>query len=225
MATSPQVLLFQLPFTIAERLALREEVRVPATFEEYLEFADKAEYKVEYSEGKIVSMGQTTDAHEEICMNIGGVFYQILTDNENFHLYGSNLRILVQETGAHYLPDASIILGEPKAVSHKIRKRTLKSFVNSFAIMEVFSEGTMDYDLTEKLPNYKLIPSLRYIIFIHQHKPFITIYSRKNSDDEWISNDCMGIDSSFIFEGQKVELSQLYRRVVFKEKNYDEEER
>jgi len=123
-----------------ERVAFAEEMRIPATFEEYLEFAEQAEYKVEYSEGKIVFMGEVSAIHEEICANIGGVFNSIFDDDSPFHLYGSNLGVLVDETKAHYKPDASIIQGEPVPVRHLVRKRTLKSFVNSFAVIEVFSE-------------------------------------------------------------------------------------
>jgi hypothetical protein len=46
--------LFNLPFSDSERLALEDEISTPATFEYYLEFADQAEYKVEYSNGKII---------------------------------------------------------------------------------------------------------------------------------------------------------------------------
>lgn len=224
MSISVPPVAFQHPFSIMERMVFVEEMRIPATFEEYLEFAEQAEFKVEYSEGKIVSMGEVSAIHEEICANIGGVFNSIFDDTSQFHHYGSNLGILIEPTGAHYLPDASIILGEPVSVRHLVRKRTLKSFVNSYAVMEVFSEGTMDYDLTEKLPNYKMMPTLRYIIYIHRHKPFVTVFSRNASDEEWIAKDYRGMGASFFFEGQNVELGKLYRRVVFVEKKYDEEE-
>lgn len=51
-----------LPHSYAERLALADEIRVPATLEEYLAFAESCEYRVEYSNGQIISMGQPAAA-------------------------------------------------------------------------------------------------------------------------------------------------------------------
>ncbi len=208
--------LFNLPVSYSERLALEDEIHIPASFEEYLEFAEEAEYKVEYSNGKIVSMGQPTDTHELICGNVIGTFFQLLADDEQFKVYGSNLGIYIPENGAHYKPDAVILNADPEFVLHKVRKRTLKSVLNPFAVIEVFSEGTIMYDLTEKLPNYKQCPHLKYIIFIHQHKPFVTVYYYSADVGGWVTTtDFIGLDASFPFEGKDVSLKQIYRKVVF----------
>ena len=192
---------------------MEDEIRTPATFEEYLGFAEQAEYKVEYSNGKIVSMGQPTDTHELICLNIGWVFNNLFSENDPFRIYGSNLGIYIKENGAHYKPDASILAANPEFVRHRVEKRTLKSVVNPFAVFEVFSDGTMDFELTEKLPNYKQCPSLKYIIYIHQHKAFVTLHTR--SEQGWLSTDYRGLEDGFQFEDKKVLLKSLYRKVVF----------
>ncbi|MBK8568296.1 MAG: Uma2 family endonuclease [Saprospiraceae bacterium] len=207
--------LFQLPFSYAERLALDDEIRLPATLEAYLEFAEQAEYKVEYSNGNIITMGQPTDAHELICGNAITVFNNVLLEDEAFRIYGSNLGIYIKESGAHYKPDASILNTEPEFVLHKVRKRTLKSVANPFAVVEVFSDGTIDYDLTEKLPNYKQCPYLKYIIYVHQHKPFVSLHTRSSHNEGWLSTDHRGLDASFPFEGKQVPLQGIYRKVVF----------
>ncbi len=205
--------LFNLPFSYSERLALEDEIRTPATFEEYLEFAEQAEYKVEYSNGNIIIMGQATDTHELICGNAITAFNNFLTEDETFRVYGSNLGIYVPESGAHYKPDVSILNAEPEFILHKVNKLTLKSVVNPFAVAEVFSDRTMDYDMTEKLPNYKRCPSLQHIVYIHQHKPFLTLYTR--SEQGWLSTDHRGLDASFPFAGKEIPLKNIYRKVVF----------
>lgn len=209
---------FQLPFSFADRLSLGDgEIRIPATFEEYLAFAEECEYRVEYSNNHIVSMGSPTDAHELIIANIIWALNSLfIPDNAPYNVYGSNLGILVQDTNAHYKPDSVILNAEPNYVKHKVGKRTLKSILNPFAVIEVFSKGTASYDMTEKLPNYKQCPSLQYIIYIHQHKPFISVYTRsKEEENTWLNKDYIGLESSFEFENKKASLANIYRKVIF----------
>jgi Uma2 family endonuclease len=215
MTATALPLLFKLPTSFEERLALGDEIRIPATLEEYLEFAEQAEYKVEYSNGKIVSMGQATDAHEQIIINAGWAFSNLFTDEDSYRMYGSNLGVYIPETNAHYKPDATILNALPEFILHKVRKRTLKSVLNPLAVIEVFSDSTIDYDMTEKLPNYKQSSSLRYVVFIHQHKPYVSLHVRSNQASSWFTVDCMGIDASFQFEGKTVLLKDLYRKVIF----------
>jgi Uma2 family endonuclease len=204
-----------LPATLVERLATEEIFRVPASFASYLAFAEQCEYRVEYSNNRIVSMGSPTDTHEQICSNVSWVFNSLFSEEEPYRIYGSNLGTLIQATGAHYKPDTSILKEEPKYVLHKVGKRSIKSIVNLYGVVEVFSDGTMDYDWTEKLPNYKQCPSLEYMIFIHQHKPFVTVFTRIDGQNDWRSRDYRGMEDAFPFEGQTVELKKLYRNVIF----------
>ncbi len=207
--------LFQLPTSYAERLALKNEIRINATLEEYLEFADSCEYKVEYSNGQIVSMGQPTDTHELVCGNVITAFNLSLIEEENFRIYGSNLGIFIPEAQAHYKPDATILNAAPEFITHKVGKRNMKSVKNPFAVVEVFSKGTMAYDITEKLVNYKRCPYLKYIIYIYQKKPYVTIFQRNGNPDGWLNNDYVGLEAKFEFEGKEILLSSLYRKVIF----------
>ncbi len=209
--------LFQLPFSFAERLSLGDgEIRTPATLEEYLAFAEECEYRVEYSNKHIISMGSPTDVHELIVTNFGWALNNLIEDNDPFAVYGSNLGIFIKKTEAHYKPDNVILNAIPQYITHKVGKKKLRSVLNPFAVVEIFSKGTDSYDMTEKLPNYKQCPSLQYVIYIHQHKPFITVYIRsKEEKNVWLNTDYSGLESAFIFEGKKVELRHLYRKVIF----------
>ena len=208
---------YQLPFSFAERLSLGDgEIRTPATFEEYLGFAEECEYRVEYSNQHIISMGSPTDAHEKIVTNFGWAFNNIIADEDPFNVFGSNLGIFIKEAEVHYKPDNVVLNAEPVYIKHKVGKRTLSSILNPFAVVEVFLKGTASYDMTEKLPNYKQCPSLHYIIYIHQHKPFVTVYTRsKEEENAWLNKDYTGLESSFLFENKKLELRKLYRKVIF----------
>lgn len=207
-----------LPYSYADRLALESEIRVPASFEEYLAFAEQCEYRVEYSNGQIISMGHPTDTHELICGNAIRVIGNLFAEEETFAVYGSNLGIFIPATGAHYKPDAAVLDRPAEYIFHKVGKKTLKSVLNPFAAIEVFSDSTMDYDLTEKLPNYKQCPHLKYIIYIHQHKPFVTVYTRTDDPTGWLNHDYVGMEATFLFEERQVSVRQLYRKVIFTER-------
>ena len=206
----------KLPHTLAARLALGDELRVSATFEEYLEFAETCEYRVEYSNGQIIShMGTPTDTHELIVGNVIWALGNLVGDHDNFKIYGSNLGLLVGLSGVHYKPDVVVLDDEPQFLFHKVKKQTLRSVVNPFAVFEVFSDGTMGYDMGEKLPNYKQCPSLRHIVFVHQHKPFVTVFARSDRPDTWLNRDFAGLDAHFELGSWQTPLKNVYRKVVF----------
>ena len=46
-----------LPKTLQERLDLPEVLEVRATLDEYFDFVESCEYRLDYSDGKIIAMG------------------------------------------------------------------------------------------------------------------------------------------------------------------------
>ena len=207
---------FKLPFTWVERLGMGDErISIPATFEEYLAFADKCEYKVEYSNGNITTMGSPTDTHELICFNIGWVLNSLFENQVNYRAYGSNLGVLLEETDTHYKPDATLLNGPSVHITHKIGNRTFKSVKNPYAVFEVFSKGTKKYDKDEKLPNYKKSKHLGYIIYIDQHRPTVTVWKNADTKEGWLKTEYNGLDAAFELDGKVIELKKLYKKVIF----------
>lgn len=207
----------KLPLTIEERYESNDEIRVPATLEEYLDFADRCEYRIEYSNGNIISMAHPTDIHELIVANIIWLLKNLFLEQDNYRVYASSLGTFIPETSAHYKPDAVVLAEEPQFISHKIKKQTVKSVLNPFAVVEVFSDGTAAYDLSEKLPNFKQCPSLKYIIFVHQHKPFVTVYKRSEKAGLWLNED-LDMDGIITIEGLSAPVRHIYRQVSFSDK-------
>ena len=56
--------LHPLPLTLAERELAPDTLRVEASFNEYLDFAEQCAYNVEYINGEIISMSQASLPHE-----------------------------------------------------------------------------------------------------------------------------------------------------------------
>jgi Uma2 family endonuclease len=202
------------PLRYADRLGLPNIVRVDVSFEEYLEFAEQCDYRVEYSQRQLVSMSQPTDTHEFLVANAIFLLKAVLRGKGAYKVYGSNLGIFIQETMAHYKPDVSLILGEPERVFHKVNKRTLHSVANLYGVVEVFSKGTMDYDIFEKLPSYKKCPTMRYAIFIDQYQHFVSVFTRSEDNPKlWLNMDYYDLEDSFQLDGHTIRLKDLYEDI------------
>lgn len=213
-AIAPRIHYKTLPLTFAERFQLPDELRVPATFGAYLDFAERCDYRVEYSKGHIISMSTPTDTHELITANIIATMKSALR-GLGFKIYGSNLGVFIREPEAQYKPDVTVLAEEPRYVLHKVGNRTLRSVSNPFLVVEVVSESTRKYDQTDKLPDYKNCPSLQYILFVEQSKHLATLYSRTEDPKEWLTRDFKTLDELIVVAGRQVSMRDVYEDVSF----------
>ena len=72
----PSATAIPLPKTLDERLQLDEILEVPATLDAYFAFLPGCEYRIDYSDGKIISMGYASLTHEAL---VGRLIY-LLTE-------------------------------------------------------------------------------------------------------------------------------------------------
>ncbi len=208
----------KLPITIAERIELGPElIRIPATWEEYLDLLDECEFQIEYDDQQIILMSIASDPHEVIVMNIG-TYLNLAIDNEpDMAVRGSNRHVFIPEFQKDYAPDAHVIKGEPAI--HQLRKG-LSANTNPWLVVEVLSPSTFVRDIKEKLPAYKKIPSLLHIIYIHQDRPLVTVYNRVGSSVVWETIDYDRLEDHFPVAGQPVYLKDIYKKVVFPKVEY-----
>jgi Uma2 family endonuclease len=186
-----------LPITFEQRAAIGiREVRVDASFEEYLNLSHDCEYRLQYTDGQIISfieinhktntiMGEATVSHERLVAR----FIQFLANlfdvqDSNCQVLGSNVKIFIAEDHKAYNPDVVVVKGEVIEKKYKYNKRTSSGIANPFIIVEVLSDSTRRFDLSDKLRDYQLIPSLQQVIFIEQGSVWASTYIRK-SENEW----------------------------------------
>ena len=74
--------------------------------------------------------------------------------------------------------------GEALEKTYKYNDETLKGITNPHTLVEVLSDSTRRFDLSEKLGRYQDIPSLQQIIFVEQGKVWASTFIRKSAD-EW----------------------------------------
>ena len=106
MTVAPPALL---PLNLTERSLAPDILRVRATFNEYLAFAEECQYNVEYINGEIVSMSQASLTHESL---VGRLIYTLigLFDNdEQITAFSSNIKLFVEATGDLVNADVTVV--------------------------------------------------------------------------------------------------------------------
>ena len=207
----------KLPLTLHERLEMDEEIRIPATFDEFCEWATDLPYRVHYHAGEIISldMGIATKFHELLVANLIGIFYSFFK-NTDYFVYGSNRLVYIPELGDGFQPDVMIVKGEDELMTYKKGKKTMEGVLNPFMVVEVLSKGTRDFDLAVKLHAYKKIGSLQHILLLEQDTMFISTYRRSTKPNEWINTDYELPIQTISIEDKEISLSEIYAKLDLK---------
>ena len=201
----------KLPTTTQELIQLGIST-FPATWEEYLDLLEVAEYNIEFDNNTIHTMSIASDPHETIVKNILVALSIALDDDPEIHIRSSNRHIYIPTLQKDYAPDAHVIKGKPKM--HALRKG-LTANTNPWLVVEVLSRSTAAKDLHKKLPSYKTIPSLKHILYIEQDYPFVSVYHRKGNSVVWENIDYDNLKDAISIQDKKISLEQLYKKVVF----------
>jgi len=200
----------QLKATILEQLKTQELIRLPASEEEFFALSAQLPFKIEYHESEIVTMGLASYWHEVLIMTLGGIFYNLFSSKKDFTVSGSNTGVKIPKfEGGHYLPDIVVVKGAPE-----FKSGSTAVILNPYIVVEVLSPSTNDFDLSEKLPDYKLIESLQQVIFVSQKKRMVSSYTRSEQPGVWLNQDFFEGDTILI-EEMPVALRDVYDKVQF----------
>jgi Uma2 family endonuclease len=206
----------KMPATLEERLEYGEELRVPASWEEFLDALEECAYRIEYDEGEIVSfMGYGTEQHEKL---VGKIIHLLssLLEEDLFHIYSSNLALHIPGRGhRYYNADCVVVKGMPEKVP---LRGEMSAVANPILIVEVLSDSTRGFDLGRKSRNYRKIPSLQQILFIESAEMLVVSHTRHNGGNEWLLQDFSNEEDIVPVLGQSgVKLADLYRNVAFEQ--------
>lgn len=204
-----------LPLTLAERVLAPDVLRVPATFEEYLNFAEQCEYNVEYVNGEILSMSQASLPHESLVARLSAIFNNLFDDDNTLTICSSNIKIHVAATGNSFNADVSIIKGEPDYLRLPSGNLSTVEVQNPILIVEILSKSTQEYDRTNKLENYKLLPSLQQVLFVSQDQPLVSSYLRSDTPGLWLNTSARALTESIAVLDKRVGLGEVYKKMKF----------
>lgn len=203
----------KIPVTLDERLECGEELRITATWEEFLDLLEECEYRIEYDECQIISfMGYATELHETIVGEIIRLLGNLLLD-VSFKVNGSNLALHIPGfVKRHYNADCVVVKGKSERVT---LRGNMTALANPLLIVEVLSDSNRGFDLNRKFKNYQKIPALQQVLFIESTERKVVSHQREN---DWAAQvfEQPGDAIPILGEGA-VSLDELYRKVDFTE--------
>jgi Uma2 family endonuclease len=201
--------------SIVERLEEERVISIPASLEEFWDVLEEMEdepYTLEYINGEIkAKMSQASDNHETIVLNIGAILRNIYLEKEDYKAMGSAKTIYVPDCEMAFNPDALVMKGESLLFP---RKRKVAGIINPYILVEIHSDSTEEFDMKKKLPCYKKLDSIHQIIYIEQNQPYITIYTKNQSNQHWFNDDSDDMNGTIKIDGVDVLMKDIYHKVI-----------
>lgn len=144
------------------------------TPEEYLECEKIAEERHEYVDGFVYAMSETTEAHNDIVLNLSGWLRSRLLP-QGCRLFNGTVKLKTKlSDGAnYYYPDLFVSCGP----------RDPKGYVRHEAslVVEVLSPSTERTDRGEKFHAYTAMPSVTDFMLVSQDGVSVEVFRQKNA--------------------------------------------
>jgi Uma2 family endonuclease len=198
---------------ILERLKTEALVRIPASEADFFAIATELPFKVEYNKSEIITMGLASFWHEMLVTNIIFILKMLYLKDKSLSILGSNAGVQIQKfEGGYLMPDVMVVKGEPI-----FKSNSTAIITNPYIVVEVLSPATANYDLSEKLAEYKQIDTLQQIIFIDQKKMSVSTYSRSENKKIWLNQDFNEETESILIDNQSVTMKDIYEKIRFED--------
>ena len=192
------------------QLKTQDVVRVSASEADYLGIAPEFTGKLEYHEGEIIATSLMSALHELIVSAINCSLANYYFDKD-FLVTGSNAGLqILRPDGSYYQPDLMVTQGQ-----WIFKTGSSSSITNPYLLVEVLSPSTMKYDKEDKLSYYKDVPSLQYVVYVGQNRPYLSVYERTDEPDVWKNTDYKTLDSVAKLGDLTLLLAEIYHEMPF----------
>ncbi len=192
------------------QIKMQDVVCVPASEAEYLDIAPEFPGKLEYHNGEIIAMSLATALHELILSSINYLLFAYCRDKD-FLVTSSNAGLQIPRPGGgYYQPDLMVTQGE-----WVFKQGSNCIITNPYLLVEVLSPSTMKYDQEYKLEYYKELPSLKYVVYAAQNRPYLSIYERTDQPDVWLNTDYKTLDSIAKLGDLSLPLREVYHKIQY----------
>ncbi len=178
------------------------------SIEEYLQREERAEFKSEYIDGRILPMTGGTTNHNQIALNIATQL-NFAFKQRDCRVYMGDVRLWIPEKRIFTYPDVMVIPGEP--IYFENRHDTI---LNPVVIVEVLSPSTENYDREGKFAAYRTLPSLREYILIGQTPVYGEKFER-TGEKQWSFREYSPEDRQITLESVQITLdfSDIYHKI------------
>ncbi|MCY3977566.1 MAG: Uma2 family endonuclease, partial [Chloroflexi bacterium] len=141
--------------------------------EEFLDFAERSEYRYEYIDGEPIKMTGGKLNHFDIISNI---------------LF--ELRLLLAETDCRTLPNGMLVrVGDASLVSPDVivacgepeTEADTRILLNPILVVEIISPSSVDHDRVVKRDFYQTVDSIQAYLIVEQDRPLVELYTRSET--------------------------------------------
>ena len=177
--------------------------------EEFLDFAERSEYRYEYIDGEPIKMTGGKLNHFLIIANIMSAIANLLAERD-FHVLGSGMLVRVGEASL-VAPDVSVVAGEPET------EADTRILLNPILVVEVISPSSVDHDRVVKRDFYASVESIQAYLIVEQEHPLVELYTR--SETGWHLQTFSQSDEEIPLEALNcsLPLKGIYQRIDFEE--------
>lgn len=180
---------------------------------EYFALEQASEIKHEYVGGEIIAMSGASLTHNTIVANLMTTLGGQLGDSPCL-VVASDMRLKIESARVSYrYPDVTVICDTPQIVGENPG-----TLLNPTVLIEVLSDSTAMTDRTDKLREYRQLPSLQAYLLITQDTPRIERYLR-GDDPHWLYMDMVGMAGEITIPPLNctLKLADVYKKVTFGE--------
>ncbi len=165
------------------------ELKEKLSDEEYFLFEEKSELRHELLNGNLYEMSGISIFHNDIVISFFSLLRNLLKGT-TWKLTVENFRVRTPD-GNYFIPDISVCY--PEVQKYFSDKPVL--------IVEVLSDKTRKFNLTDKFIQYQKISTLQYYLCVEPEQQVVIFY-HKQEDDEWMTE-------TFTKDEQEVRLQKL----------------
>lgn len=175
------------------------------SIQEYFEMEEASELRHEYVRGNVFAMSGGSLGHGRIC---GNLFLAIgsFVDGTGCTAYFTDAKVHIEAADCIYYPDIMVTCEPFNQKEYVVYEPVL--------IIEVLSPSTEQTDRREKLSAYKMIPSLKQYVIVHQNRMKVEVHQRV-SEDTW---DCIDLHRTTTLQidccverMQSIPVEQIYK--------------
>jgi Uma2 family endonuclease len=179
------------------------------TVEDYLKLEQRSHNKLEFVDGKVLSMADSNRTHSLIVTNTT-IAIGSRVRGQNCEVYAGDMRVQLNPKRFGY-PNIVVVNGKPAFSSSQS-----DILLNPTVVIEVISKNINSTDKGEKLESYLEMESIRECLFVKEEEMRIEHYA-KQTLKQWIyriynaRDDVVSLDSI----NCKTSLAEIYSQIKF----------
>lgn len=185
----------------------RKEERI--SVEEYFDLQRNTDKRYDFWDGILIELEATTKTHNRIKRNLIRELDGPELAEKGCELFDENVMTQLKSRKKYVYPDIVISCNpdddDPLVVQYPC------------IIIEVLSDGTEQYDRTEKFFKYQRIPSVEQCVFVSQKMMAVESFIR-STEDQWLFKALEQPYDQLVFPnlGIAIKLEEIYQGILLK---------